>query len=136
MKIKRKPRGQVMVLALSRPVTGGPDCAKFQTEVKSLIHDGYRDIILDFGGVAWISSNGVGLIICAYTTLQKHGGRMRICRLNDRNLSLLYVTQLYRVFPVHDTVAEAVAACEPEPYAPQPFAATAAGRPGEQPPAA
>jgi len=109
MRIKRKQRGEVMVLALSGKLTGGPDRDKFHSEIKALINEGFVDIVLDFSGVPWISSNGVGIIVAAYHTLTKHGGRMKICGLNDRSLSVLYVTRLHLVFEVYKSDKEAVA---------------------------
>jgi len=109
MKIKRKPQGEVMVLELSGKIMGGPDYENFHSEVKALIKEGYVDIVLNFTGVPWVNSNGVGLLIGAYHILKRHGGRMTICGLKSRVLSILYVTQLHRVFEVYDTYKEAAA---------------------------
>jgi anti-sigma B factor antagonist len=108
MKIKRKIHGDVMVLALSGKILGGADHEKFQTEIKAIIAEGYLKIVLDFSGVPYINSCGVGILASAFTTLQRHDGQMKICNLKKRDLSILYVTQLLRAFEVHDSLQSAL----------------------------
>jgi anti-anti-sigma factor len=100
MKIVQNPQGDVMVLALSGKIMGGPDHQKFHTEVKSLIHEGHQDLLLDFAKVSFINSTGLGILLGEYTSLKRVGGRMKICRVNDRVRSIFYVTELHNVFEV------------------------------------
>ena len=109
MKIKRKQQGDVMVLELTGKVMGGPDYEKFHTEIKSLINEGYIDILLDFSKVAWINSTGIGLLVTGYHTLKKNGGRMKVCSVSPRVESIIMVTQLDRVFEVTESCEEALA---------------------------
>ncbi len=109
MRIRRKPHGDVMVLALSGKILGGSDHENMQTEIKALMAEGYRDIVLDFANVPYINSCGVGILASAFTTLQRHDGRMKICNLKSRDISILYITQLLRVFEVHGSLRSALA---------------------------
>ncbi len=110
MKIKRKPLDKVLLLELSGQITGGPDHDKFHGEIKDLIKEGQIDILLDFSKVSWINSTGLGLLISAYHSLKREGGRMKICGLGDRVRSVMYVCQLDRVFSTHDTCEQALEA--------------------------
>lgn len=109
MKIKERAEGGVTVLELSGKIMGGPDYEKFHEEVRRMVEEGKKDLLLDFGGVTWINSTGLGLLISAYTTLRREGGRMKVCNVKDRVRSIFYVTQLNKVFDNFETAEEAIA---------------------------
>ncbi len=109
MNIKRKVQEDVIVLQLSGKIMGGPDYEKFHSEIKSLINEGFIDILLDFSKVAWINSTGIGLLVTGYHTLKRNGGRMKVCSVGPRVESIIMVTQLDRVFEVFASCEEALA---------------------------
>jgi anti-sigma B factor antagonist len=109
MNIKQNPRGEVMVLELSGKIMGGPDHDKFKAEIKQLIEEGYKDIVLDFAGVPWINSTGLGILISGYHSLRAAEGSMKVCAVKERVLSIFYISQLEKIFNVFETRAEALA---------------------------
>lgn len=112
MKTSRKPEGKIMVLELSGKLMGGPDHEKFKTEIKSLIDEGYKDVILDLAGVPWVNSTGLGILISGYHSLRAAEGTMKICEVKERVLSIFYISQLQNVFTVFPTRTEALASYE------------------------
>jgi anti-sigma B factor antagonist len=111
MKIKKNPRGEVMVLEVSGKIMGGPDHDKFKDEIKSLIDDGYKDVVLDFSSVPWINSTGLGILISGYHSLKAAEGSMKICKVKERVLSIFYISQLENIFQVFESCEEAVESC-------------------------
>ena len=109
MNINQSPQGEVMILQLSGKIMGGPDYEKFHNEIKSLINDGYVDILLNMSRVTWINSTGLGILVSAFHTLKKNGGVMKICEVSARIDNILNVTQLKLVFDTYDSQAEALA---------------------------
>jgi anti-sigma B factor antagonist len=95
LKIKQKAEGDVMVLFLSGKIMGGPDYERFHSEVN------------------WINSTGLGLLVSAYTTLQKNGGTLKICEVSERIDNILNVTQLKLVFETFESCDEALASFGP-----------------------
>jgi anti-sigma B factor antagonist len=112
VKIKQREKGEVVVLELSGKIMGGDDFNLFHDAIKKLVDEGKRDILLNMSRVKWINSTGLGLMVSAYTTLVKSGGRMKICEMSDRIDNILHVTQLGLVFENFDKEAEAVASFE------------------------
>ena len=112
MNIQQTPKGEVMILNLSGKIMGGPDYEKFHSEIKSLINDGYVDIVLNMSKVTWINSTGLGILVSAFHTLKKNGGVMKICAVSPRIDNILNVTQLKLVFETFDTEADALASFE------------------------
>jgi len=109
VKITEKPQGEVMILQLSGKIMGGEDHELFHSQIKTLINEGYVDVILNMGKVNWINSTGLGVLVSGYHTLKKNGGQMRICDVSGRIDNILNVTQLKLVFETYDNEAAALA---------------------------
>ncbi len=109
MKTSRSPQDKVMILEVSGKIMGGSDHDKFKAEIKALIEEGYKDVVLDFAGVPWINSTGLGILISGYHSLRAAEGTMKICAVKERVLSIFYISQLQNVFEVFPTREEALA---------------------------
>ena len=109
MKIQQTPEGEVMILNLSGKIMGGPDYEKFHSEIKTLIKEGYVDILLNMSKVSWINSTGLGILVSAFHTLKKNDGVMKICDVSARIDNILNVTQLKLVFDTFESQADALA---------------------------
>ncbi len=109
MKIKHRDKGDIVVLDLSGKIMGGDDFDLFDGTIKALVAEGKIDILLNMKKVKWINSTGLGLMVSAYTSLVKNGGRMKVCEMSDRIDNILHVTQLGLVFEGFDKEADALA---------------------------
>ena len=110
MRFKTSQQDDVSILAISGKIMGGPDRDKFHAEIKDLINGGRRKVLLDFGKVPWINSTGLGILISGYASLKQADGRLMICNVNDRVLSLFYTSQLHDIFETHETKESALEA--------------------------
>ncbi|MBU0741202.1 STAS domain-containing protein [bacterium] len=108
MRFKTSNQDDVAILAISGKIMGGSDRDKFHDEIKRLIAAGQRKVLLDFGSVPWINSTGLGILISGYASLKQAGGRLMICNVNDRVLSLFYTAQLHDIFETHETKDKAL----------------------------
>lgn len=109
MKIKERSSGDVTVLDLSGKIMGGDDFDLFDGTIKKLVSEGKVDIVLNMSKVKWINSTGLGLMVSAYSSLVKNGGRMKIAEVSDRIDNILHVTQLELIFETFDEEAAAIA---------------------------
>ncbi len=109
MKIKQNPQGEVMVLELGGKIMGGPDHEKFKAEVTAVLEEGFKNVVLDFSGVPWINSTGLGIVISGFHSIKTAGGTMKVCSVKERVLSIFYISQLENIFEVFETRDEAVA---------------------------
>ena len=110
MKYGFKTDGDIVISTLSGNIMGGPDYERFHGEVKDLIEQGRRQFLFDFGGVKWVNSTGVGIMVSVYTSLRSAEGRMVICKANERVRGTYYVSQLDNIFETFDTVEEGMKA--------------------------
>lgn len=108
MKIKRNAMDPLMILEVSGKIMGGPDHDYFKGEITELIEQGYKDIILDFSGVPWVNSTGLGILISGYHSIKNAEGTMKISAVKERVLSIFYISQLENIFEVFPTTQEAI----------------------------
>jgi anti-sigma B factor antagonist len=109
MKIKRKDADGVVLLSLSGKLMGGPDADKFHDQIKAILDDGQQNVLVDMGGVEWVNSTGLGILIAAHTTVTNAEGHMKLLHVSKRVDSILMVTRLNMIFESYDDEAQALA---------------------------
>jgi len=87
---------------------GGPDADSIRDMLHGIIDGGNKKIIVNLGGVNWINSTGVGILMTGYTTMRRNGGDLKLLNVSDRLQSILYVTKLNLIFECFDNEDEAV----------------------------
>ncbi len=112
MRISTKHKGDITILSLARDFDGGKDCEKFQETISGLIAEGERKFVLNFSMIRWINSCGLGKLVSIHQEVGDSGGRVILCNLEGRNLSIMYTTKLYDVFEVSESLNEALARFE------------------------
>jgi len=110
MKIKEKIENHVAVLSLSGKMMGGPETTALHDHIRGLMNDGITKVVIDLGGVKWINSSGLGVLMAAMTTLKNAEGQMKLANVTEKVESLLMITQLMRIFETYDSIDRAVSA--------------------------
>ena len=108
VKIKERKRDGVVILEMSGKLMGGPDADAFAEILKTLIHEGNKNVIVSMEKVKWVNSTGLGILISGYTTLKKSGGELKLLRVSDRIENIFIVSKLFTVFEAYQDEAEAV----------------------------
>lgn len=108
VKIKERKRDGVAILEMSGKLMGGPDADAFDEILKTLIHEGCKNVIVHMDKVKWVNSTGLGILISGYTTLKKSGGELKLLKVSDRIENIFIVSKLYTVFESFKDEDEAV----------------------------
>ncbi len=108
MKIKERKRDGVAVLEMSGRLMGGPDAEAFDEVLKTLIHEGCKNVVVSMEKVKWVNSTGLGILISGYTTLKKSGGELKLLKVSDRIENIFIVSKPYTVFESYQDEDEAV----------------------------
>jgi anti-sigma B factor antagonist len=66
-----------------------------------------RFLIIDFTGVPYVDSAGIGALVSAYVSHNKAGRSLALVAVNDRVLNALKVTRVDPFFRFFPTIAEA-----------------------------
>ena len=109
MKVREIKQNDVVVFEFSGRLTEGRETDMLGEKIGRMIDEGIRKMIFDLNKVHWIDSSGLGLMIRAYTRMQKAGGEVKLARVTRSVQSLLQMTKLSTVFGVYESVEEAIA---------------------------
>ena len=63
---------------------------------------------LEFRGVSYIDSGGLGQLVSSFTTVKRENGSLKLFDLGKRSNELLAMTKLAMVFDTFDTEQEGV----------------------------
>lgn len=91
------------ILRLSGPITLN-NLFDFQAKVRS---NSVPRLILDFAGVPYIDSAGIGALVGAQVNHSKDGRSLALVQVSDRVLNALKVTHVDGFFRVFDTLEDA-----------------------------
>jgi anti-sigma B factor antagonist len=108
MKLTTHETNDITILAAIGEITLGVGDEMIRKAVSDLIAQGKRQFVLNLSKVNFIDSSGVGEIVRAFTTLQKLGGAMKLCGLQDRVHDLFSITKLIMIFETFDTEEAAI----------------------------
>jgi anti-sigma B factor antagonist len=109
LKIKERKRDGVAILELSGKLMGGPDADAFDEVLKTLIHEGIKNFIVNLEKVRWVNSTGLGILISGYSTVKKNGGELKLLRVSHRIENIFMVSKLYTVFESFEDEDKAIA---------------------------
>jgi anti-sigma B factor antagonist len=71
---------------------------------------GARTIVLDFDGLEYMNSGGIGLLVTLLVRVQRAGERLLASGLDDHYRQIFALTRLDEAIAIHDTEAAALAA--------------------------
>lgn len=74
-----------------------------------LLEAGKRHLIVDLGGVEFLDSTGLGVLVAGLNRAREVGGSLSLVCSQERVLKLFRITGLDEVFTVHATVEDALA---------------------------
>jgi anti-sigma B factor antagonist len=106
--IEERHTGDVTVLVLTGQMLLDDGDLAFGKRIRDLVDRGFAKVVLDLGGVTYIDSSGVGMLVAKLKTLKEKGGDMRLLHLNRRAESLFGMLKLLVVFETFQDEAAAV----------------------------
>ena len=103
IQIDRLDRG---VLSLRGPLTM-ENVSPFLNAVR---REDAPTMILDFSGVPYVDSSGLGSLVSACTSCTKSGRRMALTGVNKRVLNVFGITRVEQIFLMFPTLSDALEA--------------------------
>ncbi|TML20611.1 MAG: STAS domain-containing protein [Actinobacteria bacterium] len=80
----------------------------------SLVEGGDRHVIVDLARVEFLDSTGLGVLVGGLKRVRAHDGSLDLVCTQERILKIFRITGLTKVFGIHDSVDEAIAARKSE----------------------
>ena len=78
--------------------------------LNELVASGHYDLVVDMGGVEFLDSTGLGVLVGGLKRVRSHEGTLRLVCSQEKILKVFRITGLTKVFPIHATLEEALAA--------------------------
>ena len=103
--------GSVAILRIAGDVTSGSE-GDLMAGFSRAIDDGARAVILDFSGMEYMNSGGIGLLVTLLVRAQRTSTRLLATGLSDHYHEILALTRLEEAIEIHDSEAAAIAAVE------------------------
>jgi len=98
----------VSVVELDGRIVLGEESNSLREELKSLIAEGKKKIVLNMANIKYIDSAGLGILVAAHLSAKTQGASVRLCHLGKKFHEVLQMTKLLTVFDVYDTQEAAV----------------------------
>src|SRR3954451_13635318 len=102
MDITERTAGGVTIVDLNGKLHLGDATQRLHDKVNSLLQQGRKNILFNLGEVSSVDSGGLGELVRTLTTMQKHGGSLKVANLPKRVQDLLVMTRLLTVFETYD----------------------------------
>ncbi|MEU3838798.1 STAS domain-containing protein [Streptomyces sp. NPDC028635] len=76
----------------------------------TVVEQGTPHLVLDLAQVDYVDSTGLSTLIVLLQAAQEAGGSLRVASVPDRLMRMVTLTGISTLLPIHDTVADALAA--------------------------
>ena len=105
---KTRRVGNVAIVDLTGRITLGESTGILRDELRSLLAQGSKQIVLNMAGVIYVDSAGLGELVSAYTTATNQGGSLKLLHLQGKLHDLMQITKLHTIFSAFDDEKKAV----------------------------
>ena len=73
---------------------------ELRSKMREIVDEGIRELVIDLTDVHMVDSSGIGLLISAYNSLRKTGGRLAITHASSEILELFQTMRMHQHFSV------------------------------------
>ncbi len=101
--------GVVATMRIAGDVTSASE-VELMAGYARAIDDGARAVILDFSGLEYMNSGGIGLLVTLLVRAQRGGVRLLASGLSEHDREILALTRLDEAIEIHADEGAAVAA--------------------------
>ena len=89
-------------------LVGGDETLELRQAVAGYLDREYSKLLIDLGGVTYINSTAIGVLVSAHASYAKKGWHIKLCGMNKNITNIFVITKLTLVFDVYDTKDEAI----------------------------
>lgn len=105
---KTRQVGNIAILDLGGKITLGESTGILRDELRSLLAQGHKNILLNLADVSYVDSAGLGELVGAYTTAANQGGSIKLLNMQGKLRDLMQITKLHTIFASFDNEKAAI----------------------------
>lgn len=106
--VEVEPAASATILRISGDITSASETTLM--DAYGRVPAGSRTVVLDFGGLEYMNSGGIGLLVTLLVRAQRAGQRLMAIGLSDHYREILSLTRLDEAIAIHDDEPAALAA--------------------------
>jgi anti-anti-sigma factor len=103
MDIKVEARGNRRIVQISGKITF-EHCPMLQDRLDSILEDGVREVVIDFAGVPFLDSSGIGEILRLYKLVRDRQGEVVLINPNQKLRNLFAMYRFEKFMKIRDAV--------------------------------
>jgi anti-sigma B factor antagonist len=107
LNINVSDQGQVSIVEADGRIDSST-ASQLGEAMKAVIEDGFHNIVLDIGGIDYMSSAGLREIVMTLKSVRKNDGDLRMSRVSERVYEVLELSGLDTILQFYDSQADAV----------------------------
>jgi anti-sigma B factor antagonist len=107
-RLTHREKEGIRILDLRGPLKAGDSEVILRTAIDGLVRNHVVNIVLNLAEVTKIDSDGLEALLLCYTQVRRHGGALKLARLNKQHVRLDVLTKLNTVFEVFVDEQDAV----------------------------
>ena len=108
MAVTSERQGRTLVLAANGRVDSS-NAAEFQEDITGAIEEDDPSVLLDLGGLSYISSAGLRVILLVAKTLNAKDAKFAVCSPSDPIREIFEISGFSQIIPMHPSQHEAIA---------------------------
>ena len=107
LKLTTRNQNGITIILCNGRIVFGDESSQLREQVKSVLAQS-KKIVLNLGGVSYIDSGGLGMLVALYTSARASGGDIKLANLTQRVGDILQITKLSTVFEVYEGEQNAI----------------------------
>ena len=107
-------RGDVTLVRVQEAKLTYPVLSSFFSEVQQRVESGARKVVIDLAAVGYLDSASIGCLMDIHRLLQEKGGALRLSGLQSRVETMISMTGVHKIVPLHRDEEEALAGFGPK----------------------
>ncbi len=96
------------VIAVSGPLLSDPELDGLRKAIHQFVDREEKKLLIDLGGVTYLNSSAMALLVSAHTTYSKRHWQLKLCNIHKNAYVVFAVTKLDKVFSITHTRNEAL----------------------------
>ena len=110
MEMAVEQKSDVRIVRIREPKLTYPALSSFFAEVRQLVEDGARKLLIDLRPVTYIDSASIGCLMDIRRMLDERGGLLKLSSLQPRVETMISMTGVSKIVEVHGDEASALSA--------------------------
>jgi len=101
MQLAVEAKGDIRIVRVQETKLTYPVLSSFFAEVRQLVEDGTRKLVVDLSGVTYIDSASIGCLMDIHRLLKEKHGVLKVSGLQPRVETMISMTGIHKIIDIH-----------------------------------